>query len=612
MGYEALLRNVSEAGFPSIFSLMDLAFGEGVLYALDLALREKAFAKYKTLPGAEGTLVFFNLDNRILDTSGYSSGNTLQILHRLNLASDRVCFEVSERHDFRSYPQMHGLLEAYQKQGFKIALDDYGSGFAGLELLYHSEPEFIKIAPLLTQGVGIDAKKRLLISHLVTMAHTLGCRVVAEGVEEKEDFLACRQLGCDLAQGYYVERPQIDPRLLKREYTHVLPSQPVIERRGSLEEELVRAQVEAIPPVYVSDTVATVFDALLQNCSLLQVPLVDASHHPVGVILERDIKPYAYSAYGRDLLQNPSCEKPLTHFLTRCPIAEIDSAIDRLLEMFSLADAAPGILMTRSGLYVGFLSANSLLRLLSERNIRIARDQNPLTRLPGNSVIHEYLTDALADPSTSHLFVYFDLNDFKCFNDRYGFRHGDRAIILFADIMQAAAHGSNLFVGHIGGDDFFAGARSNTGATLSLLADFRAIQTRFSRDVVSLYHPEDQAAGYIWAKGRDGIERTCPLLTVSVAALHLPQGDRGFTVEDLGEVAAEAKHEAKASSEGFVYRELSPRGGTPTSFRSTPSAGFNASGICSVSPSMMATAASVAGPPAETLATVAGSFKEKA
>jgi GGDEF domain-containing protein len=459
---------------------------------------------------------------------------------------------------------MHKLLEAYQKQGFKIALDDYGSGFAGLELLYHSEPEFIKIAPLLIEGVGSDAKKRLLISNLVTMAHTLGCRVIAEGVEREEDFLMCKQLGCDLAQGYFVERPMEDPQRLKREYPHVVPPRPAIRRRGSMEEDLVRAQVEAIPPVSLSGSMAAVFEAFLKNCNLLQIPLVDTSYHPIGVILERDIKPYAYSAYGRDLLQNPAFEKPLTHFLTRCPTAEMDSAIDRLLETFSLAGTAPGVMMTRSGRYAGFLSANSLLRLLSERDIRIARDQNPLTRLPGNSMIHEYFSEALGDLTSSYLFAYFDLNDFKCFNDRYGFRHGDRAIILFADILQAAAHGRSLFVGHIGGDDFFAGARFDGGADPPLLAEFQAIQGQFSRDVISLYHPEDRDAGHIQAKGRDGIERTYPLLTVSVAVLRLSRGTSGLTVEDLGEVAASAKREAKASDQHFVYRELCPPAeGTP-------------------------------------------------
>jgi EAL domain-containing protein (putative c-di-GMP-specific phosphodiesterase class I)/GGDEF domain-containing protein len=556
LGYEALMRGVGGAGFPSIFALLDQAFEDGVLYALDLALREKAFTKYRSLPGAEGALVFFNLDNRILETPGYSSGNTLQILKRIGLTPDAVCFEVSERHGFRSYPQMRGLLEVYQKQGFKIALDDYGSGFAGLELLYHLEPEFIKIAPLLIGGVGSDAKKRLLISNLVTMAHTLGCRVIAEGVEIEEDFLMCRRLGCDLVQGYYVERPQEDSRRLKREYSLVAPPQPSIRMRGSMEEELVRAQVEAIPPVSISRGVATVFEAFLKNCNLMQIPLVDMSYHPVGVILERHIKPYAYSAYGKELLQNSAFGKPLTHFLTRCPTAEMDLAIDRLLETFSLADDAPGVVMTRSGRYVGFLSANSLLRLLNERNIRVARDQNPLTRLPGNPVIHEYLADALSDPSSSYLFAYFDLDDFKCFNDRYGFRHGDRAIILFADILQAAAHGRNLFVGHIGGDDFFAGACMDDRADLQLLESFQAIQAQFRRDVVSLYHPEDRAAGQIRAKGRDGTERSYPLLTVSAAVLHLPWGRSGLSVEDLGEIAAAAKHEAKGSPGRFSYRDL--------------------------------------------------------
>ena len=85
----------------------------------------------------------------------------------------------------------------------------------------------------------------------------------------------------------------------------------------------------------------------------------------------------------------------------------------------------------------------------------MARDQNPLTKLPGNNSIGDHISASLeAQHPGRHTFVYFDFNDFKPFNDHYGFRQGDRAILLFAEIMQRNLPGT--FIGHIGGDDFFA------------------------------------------------------------------------------------------------------------------------------------------------------------
>jgi len=554
-GYEALLRNHKEAGFGSIHGLLDAAFDEDSLHELDLSLREKAFERFIELSRGREVLLYFNLDNRILMTNDYTPGNTHRMLGRFGLRPEQVCFEISERHRFHSYLQMRDLLVAYHAQGFKIAIDDYGDMYAGLQLLYHCDPDILKISRFLISDIHRDPKKRLFVSALIGMAHTLGVTIVAEGIETEAELDTCRDLGCDLGQGYYIQRPTLDLERL-RASSEESPKIVVDRRADSKEKELLRSLIQYLPCVSLDQGTGAVFEAFQAHNEMSLIPAVNGLGEPVGVIRERDIKPYAYSNYGKDLLRNPSFTKSLYRFITRCPVAEVDLQAEKILELFSLSEGSEGILMTKGGRYLGFLTAASLLRILSEKNLQAARDQNPLTRLPGNTLIHEFLSKALENPELSSVFIYFDLDHFKAFNDRYGFRQGDRAIILFADILRVKAHGERLFVGHIGGDDFFAGHSSRDESMGDTLLTVRHILKKFREDVLSLYDLKDRSRRFIRALDRDGRPREYPLLSVSAVVLHVPSGPRRHSLEDLGRIIASLKKKAKKSPDKLTFFSL--------------------------------------------------------
>ncbi len=113
---------------------------------------------------------------------------------------------------------------------------------------------------------------------------------------------------------------------------------------------------------------------------------------------------------------------------------------------------AKGIFVSKDSIYYGFISLNNLLLLSYKRNLEIAENQNPLTKLPGNSQIDEFIYSVF-DKKLQAQIVYFDFNDFKPFNDTYGFRLGDRAILMFSEILQKHLSRES-FIAHIGGDDF--------------------------------------------------------------------------------------------------------------------------------------------------------------
>lgn len=209
--YEALIRGQDKMGFRSIQGLFDHAFDQGFLHSLDMTLRAMAMSKFSRMSRKKHTRLFFNLDNRILKSNDYEPGNTTKLLPQFGLSPSVITFEISEKHNITGNSWINRTLENYREQGFSLAIDDFGTGYSGMQLLYLCQPSFLKIDRFFISGIENDDRKRLFVSKLVELAQVLGITVVAEGVETKGEFRSCREIGCDLAQGYYIGRPALVP-----------------------------------------------------------------------------------------------------------------------------------------------------------------------------------------------------------------------------------------------------------------------------------------------------------------------------------------------------------------------------------------------------------------
>jgi len=201
------------------------------------------------------------------------------------------------------------------------------------------------------------------------------------------------------------------------------------------------------------------------------------------------------------------------------------------------------VLVTDQNLYRGFLSARSIIRAMHEKTLARARDENPLTRLAGNAMINDYVAELL-DGGKEAIIVYFDFDHFKPFNDQYGFRQGDRAILLFAELLRKTVPPASSFLGHIGGDDFFLGLTDCSLSDAESLVG--GLVEKFSSDAESLYDPETRLKGYMLALDRDGAERRFPMLSVSAVLLVLDGRCGGLTTDDVSRSLAKFKKIAKA------------------------------------------------------------------
>jgi diguanylate cyclase (GGDEF)-like protein len=177
----------------------------------------------------------------------------------------------------------------------------------------------------------------------------------------------------------------------------------------------------------------------------------------------------------------------------------------------------------------------------------LALDANPLTGLPGNATIQRFLESCLVKRTRAAV-VYVDLDNFKAYNDVYGFGRADELIRFTASILSEAAGNRDAaaFVGHVGGDDFVFVVRPEA---VQAVAD--DVITRFDAGIPEFYSEEDLARGYVTAKDRQHKEQRLGVAAISMACVVAGDGELRHVAELLTALA-ELKSVAK-SKEGSVF-----------------------------------------------------------
>ncbi|MDN5043918.1 EAL and GGDEF domain-containing protein [Aliarcobacter butzleri] len=516
---EALLRNVNEIpGLMSIDDLFDLAFNDDYLYELDLQLREKAISKFAKIKQSNLKL-FYNLDNRIIYNKNYSQGNTAKILKKYNLNKDSICFELSEKGTAIEQNALSTMLQRYKESGYKIAIDDFGIGVSGLKLLYFSEAHTIKLDRFFITNIDQDSKKKLFCSSIIEMAHIMGMQVIAEGIETAKEFYTCKDIGADFIQGYLVQKPTTNIDKIEKIYKNIY-SLISEDKRASQKNFIDEKFIENILPLNVNTSLYDLFLHFKENTKSHFVPITDEFGNFLGIIYESDIKKISYSQYGLSLAQNRTFSSTLLKYIKPALSVEISWGIDKILEIYNLnSNNSLGIFITSSDKYIGFINLNSLLTLSYKRNIEIATNQNPLTKLPGNNQIEKFIDKSFKknQKDITHI-IYFDFNDFKPFNDIYGFRQGDRAILIFSELLQKR-YPKDSFIAHIGGDDFFVGLKNKDKEDVFELTS--NVQDEFRNSAKNIYSKEDKKNGFIISKDRFNEKRRFELLSVSAAIIEI-------------------------------------------------------------------------------------------
>ncbi|MBP7334866.1 EAL domain-containing protein [Niveispirillum sp.] len=206
-GYEALLRGREENGdLVSAGSLLSVASETQLMFTLDLAARReaiKAFAKRRP----SGAKLFVNFNPSSIYDPAYCLRTTQTYVREMGLNPSDIVFEVTETTEVKDQAHLRGILAFYRQSGFRVALDDIGAGFSGLNMLQELRPDYVKIDMALIRGIEQDHYKQSIVRHLVGIAGDTGARIVAEGIETDAERDWVRTANVDLMQGYLLGRP---------------------------------------------------------------------------------------------------------------------------------------------------------------------------------------------------------------------------------------------------------------------------------------------------------------------------------------------------------------------------------------------------------------------
>ena len=241
------------------------------------------------------------------------------------------------------------------------------------------------------------------------------------------------------------------------------------------------------------------------------------------------------------------CRRVKSHFRTaHVPVVMLSARADLPTRVESL-DHGANDYMTKP-----YERAEMLLRVRNLINwSRSQREANPLSGLPGNVAIERETTRRMTS-GEPFLFLYLDIDNFKAFNDAYGYQHGDEAIRLVGTLLvdEVTRHGQPTdFVGHVGGDDFVA-----LTVPESLGPMTTAILERFDREARNLYSEKDQAAGFIEIPNRRGEMEQFPLMTLTIAAVESQRYQVHHSAQ-LNDLAVELKRVGKSRKGSVVVHE---------------------------------------------------------
>jgi len=540
-GYEALSRGPQGSLLEQPNALFPAAERFNKVWELEFLCRSKAFARAYGLP--KDKMLFVNVDPKIINDSRFQKGVTLDMLAHYKIDASNIIFEITEKNSIEDYRGFRKVLDHYTSQGYKIAIDDAGSGYSGLKSLAEIRPQFIKIDMDLVRNIDKDALKQGLIKALYEFSVVANMKMIAEGIETIDELHTLINIGIPYGQGYLLQRPaaqfvEVSPRVKeaiisknhrrKQEAFHTPLTMPIgeISRRDQGFSAMV--------------TGGQVFDHFNNNPNVMGIAILE-NDTPVGLLMKNKFMAHLATKYGLAVYM----DRPVRLLMDQNFLV-VD--YNTPLEQVSKSAVARGednlydyIVITQNDKYYGIITVKKLLEKTTDLEIKRARHSNPLSGLPGNILIEEKLK-LVIDAGQPYSVLYFDLDNFKAFNDVYGFDNGDKILCMTAQIIQSQFKNSNMmdvFIGHIGGDDFIAVLKN-----IDVISVCQTIIDYFDVRIRGFYTEEDKKRGYIVAKNRHGVEEHFPVVSISIAVL-TSMGRKFNNPGDLAEAASVVKKKCK-------------------------------------------------------------------
>jgi EAL domain-containing protein (putative c-di-GMP-specific phosphodiesterase class I)/GGDEF domain-containing protein len=542
-GYESLTRGPKGA-FENPLALFDAARRMGSLWELELICRSKAlenFAKFRI-----DKKIFLNVDPDIIYSDQFRSGFTKEMLDEYGILPENVVFEVTERKSISDMEGFKRIIGHYKDQGYKIAIDDAGAGYSGLNLIADIHPHFIKLDMQLVRDIDKIGLKYALVKNLNEFCQVTGIKMIAEGVETEDELRTLIDIGAEYGQGFLFQKPSnllspVGKRIKGKIEEHNARKYQLYGSNCSMiDVGKIASRTFTIPSGTLGNDVKNLF---MEQPSLLGIPVVDDGKVQ-GLVMRDKFFMQLGTQYGFSLYS----KRPVRLLMDRRPLViDCGTSLENASKVMTarsnecLYDIA---VVVRNHRYLGTISVKDVLNKTMEIEVNHAKHLNPLTGLPGNILIERQLEDAIRG-KTPFTILYIDIDNFKAYNDAYGFELGDKVLLYMKDVLAKSMMEMDLFkkcfIGHIGGDDFVViiFEENETSGVCG------AIFENFLKERNNFYNLEDITNGFIVSKDRHGKDESYSLMTISIAGLKNDAKGNG-NVYELTERISRIKRECKS------------------------------------------------------------------
>lgn len=515
-GHEALIRGPVGTKLHSPISLLSSSHLAGLLPEVESLCREIVLSRYADCKNQNK--LFVNISPTCLMLTNSQFEFNIKQLEHFNLKPSDIVIEITEGSTVNDFSVLKDTVARYKAYGFGIALDDLGEGFSSLRLWSEIHPNFVKIDKHFITNIQNDPIKQEFVRAIQKIATESGGQTIAEGVETRDELAVIKDLKINYAQGFLLGRPM--PQFLEQlaDDVKVLLYKSSITVYRDLVNNSKQATVanlityqSTIPETFTNEQVYEMFQ---DDASLNSIPVV-TDRKPIGLIsrfdtIDRFARPYQKELHGK---------KPCTQFMDDSPlIVQKSMTINALSEMILNADPQylmNGFIVVDGEDYIGTGSGHALLREITNLQISAARYANPLTSLPGNVPINSHI-DRLLENGEPFIACYCDLDNFKPFNDAYGYRRGDELIQFVGRLLSNVAIDERDFVGHIGGDDFILLFQSDNWEALC-----NEVLNTLSKVIPDFYDGKDVEAGGIEVEDRLGNKAFYPFGSISIGAIRV-------------------------------------------------------------------------------------------
>ncbi len=545
--FEALVRGPCSSVLHRPLNLFKVAEDHNCLFEADSLARVssiKYFSQQKNQAG--NALLFLNTSINSVVNCSHQKGITLAALEAFGISPDQVVIEITELQPVEDFSVFIQAITYYRELGFKVAIDDLGSGYNGLRIWSEIKPEFVKIDRHFVSGIDKSADKISFMKTLVSLAKSLKTLIVAEGVETEAELKCLEKLNVDFVQGYLLKRPE---KVITLELDYIWPSNRQVYQMNN-EETVADIALDhpAISPEMIIEDLTSQF---LEKGDNDFYPVVQQGK-VLGVVWRRTLMDLLARKFGADL----HARKPVVRVMDKEPlIVDSETSLVELSRYITEGDktlSGDAFIVTQQDQYLGCAHFNDLLRKITDLKVNSAQHANPLSGLPGNVPIQQNIRQLL-DENIKFEVVYIDVDHFKPYNDFYSFEQGDDVIRLIANLLkeviaEISSNEEPVFLGHIGGDDFII--------ILPSLGRYKAVCEAllavFEENIKAFYLDKDREAGGIAGLNREGREQFYPLMSLSLGVLLVKPNILQHT-QQLAFYATKAKKKAKEVQGNSYY-----------------------------------------------------------